>query len=98
MTDSALETRNAAYCGHRASGALGAQQQRVMRLFAVYPGSAWSLNEIAEATGIRLSSVSGRVAELKAGGHLFEAPKRKDRITGITITPVAAVPEQLEFF
>ena len=87
---SAEDTRNVAYLEHRDSGELGAQQRTIMRFFHC-PGREerdYSLNEIAQLTGIRLSSVSGRVNELKKLGYLEEALVRRDKITGRSVTPL----------
>ena len=92
-------TRNENFHSHRDSGRLGDQQQKIMLAFH-YPGapSDMSLNEISERTKIRLSSVSGRVNELKALGYLEERTPRKDSVTHRTVTPVGLARAQHELF
>jgi len=47
-----------------------------------------SLREIEELTGIDINAVSGRVNDLKKGGHLRTIEKRKCTVTNRLISPV----------
>ena len=51
-------------------------------------------NELAEASGIRLSSVAGRVNRLVAIGVIEELPARKDKHTGRSAHPLRLAPAQ----
>lgn len=94
----ATETRNAAFYAHRDSGALGAQQTRIMLSIHAHPGRTWSLREIARITGLEINAVSGRVNELKTLGYLEECPARSCSVSGRTVTPVRVTMGQRELF
>ena len=47
-----------------------------------------SLREIEQITGIDINAVSGRVNDLKKGGHLKTIEKRKCTVTNRLISPV----------
>ena len=51
----------------------------------------WSLQEIAQATGIGINAVAGRVNSLKNNSpyYLIEMPKRRCSITGRLIIPLS---------
>lgn len=55
-------------------------------------------NELAESSGIRLSSVCGRVHRLIEIGILEELPARKDKHTGKTSHPLRMTPVQGALF
>lgn len=96
---SSTQTRNENFWLHRDSGDLGRQHKAIMVAFhGEGAPQDMSLNEISEATGIRLSSVSGRVNELKKLGWLVEGTPRKDRVTGRKITPLSLPRIQAELF
>ncbi len=76
------------YHEHRRSGKLGDQAQQVLDFLTARPNSNYSRAELAEATGLRLSSVCGRVNELVERGYITERPQRPCLITGKTISPV----------
>lgn len=71
------------------SGAAGMQQARVL-LYLRRKHRALTRNEIAEAMGIRLSAICGRVNELLKSRLLTELPRRPCRITGVNAHPVMA--------
>jgi len=50
-----------------------------------------SLKEISQETGIEINAVSGRVNDLKKEGRLETIAKRRCRVTGRLISPVAKV-------
>jgi Mn-dependent DtxR family transcriptional regulator len=77
----------AAYHEHRDSGALSRQKKELLQ--AVLDGRDYSRRELAEATGILMSSVCGAVNELIKRGFLVHGPQRKCTITGKTINPVS---------
>ena len=52
-------------------------------------GGDWSIGEIATALSLQKSTVSARVNELlNDSQELVDRPKRRDRISGITVRPV----------
>lgn len=78
-----------AYQEHAAAGRVGRQAEDILRFISKHKRAAgWSRNELAEKTGIRLSSVCGRVNELLACGALVTGPMRQCLITERTINPV----------
>lgn len=79
------------YVIHRASGRLGRQQLMVLAVMG--RGRDYSRAELAQLTGMRLSSVCGRVNELLELKRLTEAPTRACKVTGRTVHPVYLVPD-----
>ena len=80
------ETAISAFRGH--AGQSSQQRERILQ-FIRARGGDWSIGEIAGATGLQKSTVSGRVNELVNDTHqLVERPKRKDRVSGVTVRPV----------
>lgn len=75
---------------------LNASQQRLMD--AIEDGQDYSRSELAAITGMRLSSVCGRVNELIAAQRLEHGPQRSCRETGKTVNPVRLPREQRELF
>ncbi len=85
-----------AYDEHRDSGRLGEQQRRLMHWLHVNPGE-YTRSELAKRTGIRLSSICGRVAELIALGYLEESCRRRCTETGRSAHPVRIrVPKEMQ--
>lgn len=82
------------YREHRDSGKLGEQQRKLMVWFHVEQGEH-TRSEIALATGMRLSSVCGRINELIALGYLTEAARRPCMVTGKSAHPVKIPPRQI---
>ena len=83
------------YREHLTSGRLGTQASQVLDFVKqLAPGQDVSRLELADAMGMRLSSVCGRVNELIAAGLLEPAPNRACRVSGKTVCPVKAKPEQ----
>lgn len=76
------------YHEHRRSGKLGEQAQTILDFLVARPNKNYSRAELAEATGLRLSSVCGRVNELLEANHITERAKRPCLVTGKTICPV----------
>lgn len=77
-----------AYRDHRSSGKSAAQRARILN-FIKARGGDWSIGEIAKALELEKSTVSARINELlKETKEVVERPKRKDRISGITVRPV----------
>lgn len=98
MLISAQETSIDAYRAHRGSGKCSLQRSIVMK-FITQNGGSWSIGELANSLGWQKSTVSARVNELiHETGELEERPRRKDRISGITIRPVALPAIQMELF
>lgn len=53
-------------------------------------GGDWSIGELAQALGLDKSTVSARVYELLHDTKdLVAQPRRKDRVSGVTVRPVA---------
>lgn len=77
-----------AYREHKHSGRLGNQARAVVEFLASHSHRDWSRAELAEAMGLRLSSVCGRVNELVHSMHVEIAPNRKCWVTGKTVAPV----------
>jgi DNA-binding MarR family transcriptional regulator len=88
----AVQTSINAFHDHKASGKSADQRSRILG-FIEAAGGDWSIGEIARALGLEKSTVSARINELvRETGELVERPKRKDRVSNITIRPVA-IPE-----
>ena len=85
MTVAATSRR--AYLEHEAAGKLSEQQLAILN--AMEPGQGYSRSELAEMTGIRLSSVCGRVNEMLQVGILTVQATRRCSVTRRTINPVA---------
>lgn len=76
-----------AFQAHHTSGK-AADQHGLILAFITSHGGDWSIGEIAKAMNLEKSTVSGRLRELLDDGALVELPKRKDRVSGVTIRPV----------
>lgn len=97
MRIAARETSIDAFHGHRASGMSSWQCLRILATIRSIGGN-WSIGEMAEFLGLQKSTVSARINELLATGELVEYPKRKDRVSGITVRPVGLPSGQLGLF
>ena len=76
------------YDRHRASGQSAQQRNRILS-FIKQRGGDWSIGELAQALTLQKSTVSARVHELlNETKQLVERPRRKDRLSGVTIRPV----------
>jgi hypothetical protein len=75
---------------------LGDQQRAIVAFLAHNAHRDYTRNEIAQATGMRLSAVCGRVAELLQLQMVHESPRRPDRHTGVNAHPVKLAGGQLE--
>ena len=64
----------------------GAQSKIIIDAVS-FAGDA-TLSEIAQVTGLRTSSIAGRVNELKRAGALVECESRKCSVTGRRCIPV----------
>ena len=83
MSRDALENRI-----YERKGQSAAQRARILA-FITARGGDWSIGELAKAMDLQKSTVSARLNELlNDTKDLVERPKRKDRISGITIRPV----------
>ena len=88
MRTAVADTSIEAFHAHRGSGKSAAQRARVLN-FIKARGGDWSIGEIAKALELEKSTVSARINELlKETREVVERPKRKDRISGITVRPV----------
>ena len=82
-----------------AHGSMSAQQRDRILAFIRSRGGDWSIGEIAKAMSMQKSTVSARINELvNETGELEERPRRKDRISNITIRPVALPAVQMDLF
>ncbi len=95
MLTNALDTSINAYESHRGQGRARLQCLRILNHLRACAGD-WSIGELAEALDMEKSTVSARVHELLHGTReLVAKPKRKDRVSGVRVRPVALAPEQL---
>lgn len=77
-----------AYDAHRRSGN-SARQRNLILEFITLRGGDWSIGELANALGLQKSTVSARCNELlNETRQAVEKPRRKDRLSGITIRPI----------
>ncbi len=83
-------TSSNAYHAHLASGRAGAQGALILNHIQD-AGGDWSIGELARALDMEKSTVSARVNELLNDNppQLVAAPKRQDKVSGITVRPVA---------
>ena len=98
MRASVQPTSVAAFRAHTETGKASQQQARILA-FIERRGGDWSIGEIAKSLGLEKSTVSARVNELLNDTHeLVGAERRKDRISNVTIRPVALPPIQRGLF
>jgi hypothetical protein len=89
------ETSFLAYVSVRDDGTVANQQAKILALLRTIPATALSRLDISNLTGIRLSSVCARIAELRADGRVFEPGTRKCPHTGMTVKVIQAAPDLL---
>ena len=77
---------------------LEAQQQEIVTFLAKRCSRDWTRNEIAVATGMRISSVAGRVNKLVQLGVIAEGPRRPDRHTHIAAHALQLAPATSDLF
>ncbi len=88
MTTFVTKTSIDSYYEHQAAGRACAQRERIL-LFIRREGGDWSIGELAHELHLDKSAVSARVFELlHETEELAAMPKRKDRISGVTVRPV----------
>lgn len=98
MLINAAQTQIAAHHAHRASGGAHQQREKVLAFIAARGGD-WSIGEVAHTLGMDKSTVSARINELLNDTHeLVAAAKRKDRVSGVMVRPVALPPGQQSLF
>lgn len=98
MQTNVRETSRDSLLAHQVTGQSAQQRNRILA-FIKARGGDWSIGELAQELTLQKSTVSARVNELlNDTKELVEAPRRKDRISGITIRPVAIPPIQKELF
>jgi DNA-binding MarR family transcriptional regulator len=73
------------------------QQKAIVEFLASHSGD-FTRAELAERTGLRLSSVCGRVSELIERGTLVERSRRPCSITGVAAHVVRLAPAQGALF
>lgn len=94
MKTAAAQTSIDAYYAFMA----GPKQRVIVAHLARFAHRDFTRAELAEATGIRLSSICGRVHELTSVHIVSEGPRRKCSVTGVNAHPVALAPAQSELF
>ncbi|MDE2442377.1 MAG: hypothetical protein KGP14_15275 [Betaproteobacteria bacterium] len=98
MRTAATETSIDAFHAHRGAGKASAQRARILN-FIKARGGDWSIGELAKALSLEKSTVSARIWEALHETHeLAERPKRKDRVSRITIRPVGLLHAQRGLF
>lgn len=96
MRTAVTQTSVDAFHAHSDNGLASGQRNTILR-FIESNGGSWSIGELAEALKMQKSTVSARLNEmLHDFGMLVEKPKRKDRLSNITIRPVGLPAKQLE--
>ena len=94
MKTNIADTSLIAYWEQENMGAFNRLQKQILDALASCPDRDFSRSELEKMTGIKLSSVCGRVNELldpiKCHGRVWldELPLRKCRITGKSVHPV----------
>lgn len=88
-----------AYHAHHAIGSAKYQQAVILKFFETRGGD-WSIGEVAEFLVLQKSTVSARIYELmhQSPPALVAMPKRKDRLSGVTIRPVGLPQKQMGLF
>jgi predicted transcriptional regulator len=87
-----------AFHAHTDSGLASGQRTKILG-FIEQNGGSWSIGELAEALGMQKSTVSARLNEmLNEFGLLVAKPRRKDRVSGVTVRPVGLPQSQMELF
>jgi predicted ArsR family transcriptional regulator len=98
MQTNVRETSRDSLLIHQMTGKSAQQRNRILA-FIKARGGDWSIGELAQALTLQKSTVSARINELlNDTKELVEASRRKDRISGITIRPVAIPPIQKALF
>ena len=90
-------TSRDAYAAFILGPELGRQQRTVVDVLGNHPGGM-TRAEIAQASGLRLSSVCGRVGELLERGAVEEAARRPCSVTGISAHVLRLARVQRELF
>lgn len=91
---SIADTSLIAYCELENTGALDRLKKQILAFLSAHPDRDFSRSELEKMTGIKLSSVCGRVNELldpiKCHGRVWldELPRRKCTISGRSVNPV----------
>lgn len=83
---------------HALGPKLGCQQAQIVAYLAKHCHRNWTRLELAEAMGMRLSSVCARCNELVASHVLAEVPARRCKSSGRAAHPVQLAPAQVEMF
>jgi hypothetical protein len=89
------QTSFQSFIGIRNDGTKVRQQQTILALLRAAPDCAFTRTNIAALTGMRLGSVCGRVAELRAEGLVIEPTSRKCPTSGRMVKCVQAAPDLL---
>lgn len=87
-----------AYYAFIAGPKLGQQQKAIIAHLAKHAHRDFTRAELADATGIRLSSICGRVNELRERYVIEEAPRRPCGVTRVNAHPIRLAPAQGEMF
>lgn len=96
MKTAVQETSINAYHDYSGTGRKRELQLKILN-FIQARGGDWSIGELAQALIEDKSTISARLNELLYDTKELEiAPKRKDRVSGVTIRPVKLPAEQGE--
>lgn len=87
-------TSIANYHEHKRSGKLGTQAANVLGFIERHVNQDWTRAELAQALGIPLSSVCGRVNEMLKADLIRPAPNRPCRISGKKVCPIQLTHQQ----
>ncbi|MDO6385604.1 helix-turn-helix domain-containing protein [Uliginosibacterium sp. 31-12] len=98
MRIAAQDTSIRAFRAHNLTGAAAGQREKILKHIEAGAQRDWSIGELANELGWQKSTVSARLNELLACGELQERPKRKDRVSGVLIRPVALPAVQTDLF
>ena len=87
-----------AFHSHVGRGIARGQREKIIGYIALMGGD-WSIGELAHSLHMEKLTVSARVNELLYETcEVVERQKRKDRISGIVVRPVALPAKQLDLF
>lgn len=86
MTSTSIE----AYQKINEDGTVGQQAEEILK-FLKFHGEPMTNKEIQQSTGLEISSVSGRVNDLKKHGKVVVVGKRPCEVTGNTATIVQPI-------
>lgn len=94
MNTAVRDTSIDAFHSHHVSGKAAAQRSRIIEHIRKCGGD-WSIGELAKSLKLEKSTVSARLNEALYETHeLVERPRRRDRVSGVTVRPVGLPTKQ----